>query len=101
MSGHTPGPWHVVTNTDGGTDVVHTRGRAPGESYREVALDIDTEEDARLIAAAPDLLEALETILKQAATLHGGSGGPTPRQVANDIEKEAREAIAKATGDTR
>lgn len=60
MSKHTPGPWRWNHGR-----LLHN---VPGE-YSDTILDIQdkvwwpTEEDARLIAAAPDLLEALQVAL--------------------------------------
>lgn len=52
MSDHTPGPWHAEGDGDW-FDAVDERGFAVAEAM--------TEPDARLIAAAPDLLAALRT----------------------------------------
>ena len=49
---HTPGPWHVADNGDDVRDA----------EERNVFLDVDRDEwpaNARLIAAAPELLAAL------------------------------------------
>jgi hypothetical protein len=92
MSKHTPGPWIVYEFVDG-YDI-----RAPeAECYVATASDpeavwgaIGREEDACLIAAAPDLLEALENLLK----VHEGEGGTQHNAV--DM---ARAVIAKAKGE--
>jgi hypothetical protein len=92
MSKHTPGPWIVYEFVDG-YDI-----RAPeAECYVATASDpeavwgaIGREEDAYLIAAAPELLEALENLLK----VHEGEGGT--QYNAADM---ARAAIAKAKGE--
>lgn len=62
MSKHTPGPW---SNDDG--DIIGPDGGyiAYGHTGQR-AIDID--EDANLIAAAPDLLEALEELVIAADT---------------------------------
>jgi hypothetical protein len=92
MSQHTPGPWVVYEFVDG-YDI-----RAPeAECYVATASDpeavwgaIGREEDARLIAAAPDLLAGLEQAIWM---LYG---------IGVDPEKPAMEsfaaAIRKATG---
>ena len=70
MTNHTPGPWTVRRRFDvyqdtqtpgvGGTFVASTKGVSElPESINQVC-----EADAKLIAAAPELLEALEIILK-------------------------------------
>lgn len=59
MSGHTPKPWFLRENTDSEFPPVVQRGRSGGFEV----LDSDKERalaDARLISAAPDLLEACQ-----------------------------------------
>ena len=65
--GHTPGPWKVE-KCDTGYAIYHINGY-----YTEYIVDtedeygeygtIENENDAHLISAAPDMLEALETIM--------------------------------------
>ena len=90
---HTPGPWFVPTKSFG---TLYVEARIGGGMLQEVAAVGPTEKseqqeaNARLISAAPDLLEALEKIEKAAfATVCN------PEWIAN----HARAAIAKATGD--
>ena len=90
MSGHTPGPWkweddnHVLW-AQGGKKVIDA---AP---YEGMWLAGENEEaDARLIAAAPDLLEALQDCLEN-------TGGGW---ISAGVIDRARAAIAKATGTT-
>ena len=63
---------------------------------RNMWIDCNSEENARLIAAAPDLLDALRICATQ-------STGPdwTPEQALAFIKQHARAAIAKATGKTQ
>ncbi len=66
--GHTPGPWRVF---DGSLDIIcnnasHHRFIAEAlESFTKQSSEIDLEApcNARLIAAAPDLVEALRGLL--------------------------------------
>lgn len=100
MSKPTPGPWTVgrtrtVTHSGGifGTETAVHRGDAASRgnciaiAYGHGALS-HSEDDARLIAAAPDLLEALKSMLIDSEWGDWSSH-------ANAIEK-ARAAIAKA-----
>lgn len=98
MSGHTPGPWryefdhpelqcmaHIVAGDEGifSTSIATLYGP---DDTRE-----GTEPDARLIAAAPDLLQALVALVNELPFHIVDAGGLI--QVQN-----ARMAIAKATG---
>lgn len=82
---HTPGPWTASGPSElGGRYSVYHNGPL---------LYCDKAEDARLIAAAPDLLDALRDF---SAAFHKGDGDCTPSQLR--AKKAARAAIARATG---
>ena len=93
MSKHTPGPWFIDQRTYDGGVTTHYKITASeghgwsGNRYMSVSGCID-ERDARLIAAAPELLEALEAALKLIELV---------MPVAGDVTRKARAAIAKAT----
>ena len=88
MSNHTPGHWNYkeqwgyykIHSEDEGVSVVH-------------GIDNKSEANARLIAAAPDLLEALQFLLADWIAINGdritGSRVPAEKAIA---------AIAKAKG---
>ena len=90
----TPGPWEVdaseclkVRNTSGSIAMImqtHLRGRRNND---------ETHANARLIAAAPDMLEALRDALDN-WEIHNRSGDG----MQGDWVHDARTAIAKATG---
>ena len=89
---HTPGPWFIERRTyDNETTyygVTASDGHGwSGNRYMSVSGCID-EHDARLIAAAPELLEALRDLLEQTG-LDGWRA------------EKARDAIAKATKELR
>lgn len=87
MSKHTKGPWIVEPGVHGAR--IHT---ADGEDM--VAEGICNASDARLVAAAPELLEALRRIAYEPF----GPSDATHEQVLDAITELARAAIAKATG---
>lgn len=92
MSGHTPGPWTIspVLTVDGERMVVG----GPGKEFGLIAA-VTEEADARLIAAAPELLEALRGLARfcDAVRVQVGMG----KHQIERLEK-ARAAIAKAVG---
>lgn len=88
---HTPGPWEV----DRFYWTIQRRMFGPDEPEVEVIGRLtngeEAEANARLIASAPCLLEALKTLVD------GYNGaGVTQEQIWRDAEA----AIAKATGET-
>lgn len=85
MSKHTPGPWVIINHQIGGAD-----GKEVGNAFAPGRPAVEQEANARLIAAAPDLLEALESILLIK---------PTPAQTLNwELYEAAQTAISKAKG---
>lgn len=91
MSKHTPGPWRpkngtVLANSYEGTHC--SDADIAGYGAPLVCESIRTDANARLIAAAPDLLEALKAMLDY-------YGSHTARVECQDM---ARAAIAKAEG---
>lgn len=82
---HTPGPWELRQAENGKVSIYPVGG-----PYR-VADSYDGLGNARLIAAAPALLEALEALVKAGHTLNADSSMMTA----------ARAAIAKAKGESK
>ena len=90
---HTPGPWSItlycddtfVSSSDGKTvcEISHSR------DFTNPAKECIS--NARLIAAAPDLLAALGKIAFSDGSLHG--------TCVRDLQDIARSAIAKARGE--
>jgi hypothetical protein len=85
---HTPGPWQVTA-----------RGRIAGDGHLLVMCDTgyvspaEEAANARLIAAAPDLLAACRAAEARYAAMWGVGGGKTGAE-----RDQIRAAIAKATG---
>ena len=87
MRTHTPGPWTLNDARSTRVDLIDTQqGHAVGEI---VWVDVRNPADARLIAAAPDMLETLRDIVGMLTD-------------ANDMRADAlhaaRTAIVRATG---
>ena len=88
---HTPGPW-TQDHTKEGKACVWLDGHTEPEIWmgnKETRIDCNTEANARLVAAAPELLAALQLLLAQ------DDNGEDEIWVRN----KARAAIAKATGE--
>lgn len=88
---HTPGPWYEAGTGD-------HQGLIISEANASVAVTYD-KKDARLIAAAPDLLDALCMALPFVED-HEGSEIYKPKAVP-DALKIIRAAIFKATEQTK
>ena len=101
---HTPGPWELRFSTRGYWFIDHERG---GESYTLTKLeDCTNEADARLIAAAPELLTALQNcvnVLSLALPLFDdeSTDDKDSREEVGSVLGAARDALAKATGGVR
>lgn len=105
MSKHTPGPWRFIANHPGcipAFDIRDAEGmmvaylghtRTPGQA----------EANARLIAAAPDLLAACERLSFAALRRESTMGDPCNLIAAieelREAAQQARDAITKATCD--
>lgn len=96
---HTPGPWRVQSFLQEGWLIVENRSRCVCRcyAYKEGhANDMEQEANARLIAAAPDLLEALEECRGQLALIESKSAYEQPFVLRLIARADA--AIAKAKG---
>ena len=88
---HAPGPWVVVQDRHGDLSVHQSRNGRAGVEVAEVSVDCDSlreRANATLIAAAPEMLAALQQI---AAIQLGRDGDCGAARIAED-------AIAKALG---
>ena len=94
---HTPGPWKVGRHSDERTLVVggpDTDGIC--ECYDWNGPHVTGKPNARLIAAAPELLEALKAALPALRRIHSMTpGGPKASDALNRLNL-ARAAIDKA-----
>ena len=85
MDKHTPGPWNISPPCE----------LSPRYSvyHNGPLVYVERGEDARLIAAAPDLLELARQIV---LAVEQGEGS-----IPTDIVNGARAAITKATGESK
>jgi hypothetical protein len=103
---HTPGPWTLRFQDDDGDGLPYAEIVAGGGIYSETGFKCDgimSEDDGRLIAAAPDLLRALDGLL----LVCGRTGDSLEdfEEQAKAFRKETRmhrpgKDIAAASGDT-
>ena len=99
MSKHTPGPWYIGKDTGDQNRHIYAEQMVcsdDGEEWHPLIACTDDDEqlidwqaNARLIAAAPDLLAALQQCVEH---------GIFPSAVEH-VRAAARAVIAKATGD--
>lgn len=97
---HTPGEWRVRHNGVGGPFISSDNGtiadvRTFGGIHVGGPQHPETMANARLIAAAPDLLEALQVMVRDYTASHA-DGGSLEMQPAI---LQASQAIARATGE--
>lgn len=99
---HTPGPWHGTTYIDPSSIAISSEDREERSAVPVCEVSVGFNEpfngeqiaNARLIAAAPDMLEAAKnarTVILNFVEAHGDSG-------ASLIIRQLDSAIAKATG---
>ena len=90
MSKHSAGPWSIGTPPPNGEQTI---GTAQGlmVAVATTGASVQTKANARLIAAAPDLLDELLSVLDWAVT----ERAPLREQEIESIRK----VIAKATGE--
>ena len=96
MAKHTPGPWIAsATNSKFGSWGVFTKGAMYGVLDAS-APGINSEANARLIASAPELLEALKAVSNAANVCAAKDEANANYWFA--IQRQVNQAIAKAEG---
>jgi hypothetical protein len=97
MSGHTPGPWWIENEKDseGPREISDCYGRT-AEVYGEGS---EGDANARLIAAAPELLAALKEAAQELSLVC--KWFDHPEQTTTETLRRATSAIAKAEGSAR
>lgn len=91
---HTPGPWHVSPPTAQHPSQARVSALSGFVRIYGVPLTVETAANARLIAAAPELLDAVRALMAFYRSVR--PGGPV---LASDPDPDAIDAIiARATG---
>lgn len=97
---HTPGPWRVTRGnsqmSDKGTTIWH---RECAGVYSDAYTHGDADADALLIAAAPDLLEAIQAVLQIDANGVSLKDRLKSWNAGRPALEKAEAAISKATGE--
>ena len=94
MRGHTPGPWALHDEVAG--VIYGPDGHQVCTTPRTTRREVERAANARLIAAAPEMLAAL---LKLVEAVDPAVGGLTLEDWATEPVADARAAIARATGE--
>lgn len=92
----TPGPWVMDEENQGEWGVNYSIQMANNRLV-DVAEMVGTKEDANIIAAAPDLYEALEGMLRHSCVADAVADMKDAEDHA--FERIARSALAKASGE--
>ncbi len=96
---YTPGPWEAKPRDDSGWDIhaaddgqhILYMGDDPVELRRDPHRKATMDADARLIAAAPEVAEALKLIAKA-----DDGANPNPKRALGDVAGHARHVLQKA-----
>lgn len=105
MSKHTPGPWHLVLSNNATPFVMHEHGDDWTDIQdlasiicimpAEITRSYNSFANARLIAAAPELLQVLKDI---EAMLNAGLDASIVMDENSPMRDAMRDAIRKAKG---
>lgn len=96
MSEHTKGPWHIGPETVlRPTMTIYSRPFGLGDICEVYPKGEEGKANARLISAAPELLEALEEVVAEATAYEARHG-----EMRRPWVRKARAAIAKAKGES-
>lgn len=96
---HTPGPWKLgYSETFGHQVLIQTE--YPCDSTRIILAQSHNEANARLIAAAPDLLEACKALLEEWKSRTAMIESCDLTEEEDRAVELAESAITKATGET-
>ena len=91
---HSPGPWRFTCHAHDSNYMLITCSNDPG--HGDNLRGYCGEANARLVAAAPELLDALRGLRAEVLRLRGNY--PLPHNKGHDAMRAADAAIAKAVG---
>ena len=91
---HTPGPWKVSKN---GNDIEMANSDNAGIATLYAISELQDKANAKLIAASPEMLEALKAMTEHYVDLVNSSDAGSWNPEEEDVVKKAREVITKAT----
>jgi hypothetical protein len=92
---HTPGPWRIYDASDDCHIKILGTYPKPSRIGNAHVADVLGHSNANLIAAAPELLEALEDVCNQSDAYREATGSERSRP-AEKVYQKARAAIARA-----
>ena len=105
MAEHTPGPWTIGEDADinimgevVSISILDSNGDSVGEADARDLGRSEAVANARLIAAAPDLLAALKDIAGERFTPQAGYNAYNLDGMLTEAQELARAAIAKTEG---
>lgn len=93
MSGHTPGPWRAATRGWGWQVMAGEAFICEDHGFETKIGDEERSANARLIAAAPDMLDALVRMVAESETYDCSA------VFCNGVREIALDAIEKARGE--
>ena len=94
---HTQGPWSVVTNNAYQTSwlIMDSNGNqlAQVANYQNVSRNVDAEENAKLMARAPELLERIATLEREKEMLRDALSNLLNTSVVNKSDNDFTEIV--------
>jgi hypothetical protein len=101
QSAHTPGPWAAAYLDNNGQPVVKAEHTEVATCWHHCveSLEVQAHANARLIAAAPELLDVVVRLSRITVVGEDHTTFASKYPAFADLVGSARAAIAKATGD--
>ena len=93
---YTPGPWAIAPKSLGGAEQIYTEKHGRIATINNTYPDAEAEANARLIAAAPELLQACKKAYQQLRDIQIAYGAEGVEIYPDGCEMILEAAIAKA-----